>query len=275
MNEKKISAISLIAAVVAVVLSQFRPLYTYLDKPKLTSTVAPMLQIYHQWGFISVTPFLQFKNSGNASGTISRIELLLEKKDDPRFHLRLQALSYFLKPSTVSTGQIVTSVPFADIQLGPGETWEAYVTLGLIPPKAEQVKIADFKLQIYQQIQATLAKRPFTPFDSAPKKIDERLFGRVRGLVDRNMSGFGVGEYNLLLVFEDDLSKVLFITKCYNISVYEADMKFLSEITNQYKMGAGVYFPSQSQLAQGFYTPLIEISDETVKSKMQENFKHF
>lgn len=57
-NELKISLLALVSSFAAIVLSQFHPLYTYLDKPRLVASVSTV-QLFHNFGSPALYVFIQ------------------------------------------------------------------------------------------------------------------------------------------------------------------------------------------------------------------------
>src|SRR5207302_5125933 len=66
--ERRLSLSALAVSFVALILSQFHPLYTYLDKPKLIVSVSQNAQVYHGFGNLGFNVFVQLRNQGKVVG---------------------------------------------------------------------------------------------------------------------------------------------------------------------------------------------------------------
>src|SRR5258708_5894795 len=82
---KKLDYLAIGLSLVAIVLTQtqFRPIYTLFDKPKIeTSIDIHQLMIYHNYGRLTLQQYIQVKNLGKAAGTVSKIYYYIQKVDN-------------------------------------------------------------------------------------------------------------------------------------------------------------------------------------------------
>src|SRR5207237_2876569 len=109
------------------------------------------------------------------------------------------------------------------------------------------------------------------PEARTPQQADPALFGELSSFVAGNLSGFSVGEYYVLALFWDDRSDKSITSQLFGLSVYEADIKSLASITEQYRTGIGIFIIPMSQ--QGFQATLRSLQDEQVVAKLRKDFE--
>jgi len=264
--DRVLSIAALVVSGIAVALSQVHPLYTYLDKPKLGMSVTPTLQIYHVWGNLGLTPFIQVSNSGKAAGTMTRIEMLLERKGDSSFKYRLASQTYYLKPTSLAPGQIPTQVPFGPFTVAPDTSWESFVNFYRPFSKEQQDRIATLGSTMDAQL-----RDQFRPGDPTPKRIRPELHQDVVKFSETNLAGFGLGEYYLLVLAWADGQTKPIVAKCFSFSVFEADLRSMRGIIDRYQTGEGILFPPS--MRPGFEAMLRAVSDDALVRRMTEEFE--
>jgi hypothetical protein len=273
--ERRLSFISLIVSLLAVVLSQFHPLYTFLDKPKLGGSVNPDFSITHQYGSLSLTLYLHLTNNGRATGTVTRVETLIEKADDSGYRKRMPVQTYFTPLPTYTVGEAQNPLPFGARDIVPDARWENYVNAYEMPTKDEQTHMNSLIMQVQKQlndqIRAPHSDKP-NYFPNEPYRIDDKLYDELTSTVRKNLGGFGMGEYTLLLMLWDDKAEKPFSVSCYSFSVFEADIQILEGIVEQYRTGNGVIYPLNAQLPMGFGSTLRPVKDQGTIDRMLRDF---
>ena len=247
--------LSLGLAMIAVVLSQFPPIPSYFALPKLNLTAHRNLQVRHYLGDLVLTPFLQISNSGNAQGTFAKIELVLTKQDSPSFRKKLLAQFHYLMPTTVAINQTPTRIPFGQVSVSPGETWQTYIDFFEPPNTAWQLRAKNIQARVGGEIQNKLANRPLS--DSGLVEISNKLFDEIKILTKERLSSVEIGEYRLYLKIFGDSNSEPAVQKCYSFTVFEGHLGQFDAITERYRFGAGITFPSQA--GEGFSGDLFDV----------------
>lgn len=255
MATKNLTAwLSLAVATVALTLSQLPPIPSYFSSPQLSLTANRILQVRHSIGDLVLVPFLQINNSGNAQGTVSRLELLLTKQDSPSFRRTLSAQAYYLKPATVALNQTPTAIPFGHIAVPAGETWETYIDFYEPPSVANRLQRADIQGRVSAEIQEGLSE--MSPYDNELAEISDELFEEIKSLADQRLKSFQIGEYTLQLKVFGDADDVPVAEKCYSLTVFQGHLSRFDAITDQYRFGAGISYPPPGQV--GFMGDLFD-----------------
>ncbi len=263
--KKYIPVLSFIIAVIALILSQLRPLYEYIEKPKFNVSLSPQLHVTHYLGNVNLSPFIQIRNSGKASGTIKRIELYVENKDNPNYRIKLPAYSYFLQPTSTATGQVPTQIPIGQITLDSNKSWQYFLSCFFPFSKKEQATASGLLNEVNTQIQEQLV-----PDDLILKYIDDDLFNRIASFTKDRLNKFDIGEYYLLLMVWSDGNNNPEIKKLFTFTVFSSDIDRMNEITELYKSGAGLIYTAPNRL--GFMAKISEINDKNLLTKVVNNF---
>ena len=246
MDEKKISAGSMMIALIALMLSQLKPIYQYFESPNFELELAPYIQVGQNLGNTILMPFLQLKNSGSELGYVRNVEFFLENIDNSSLVKKIPAQQYYLTPSSVSIDQVPSRLPFGDLSIAEGESWEAYVEI------FEQ--LSPDTLQEFTAIRAAVA-REVTAEDGSV--ISDELYERIRSFVSSNMSWFKEGRYRILVLLWEDDQKDPIIKQGYKFAVKEEDIDLLNSVTERFRYGEFIVKAPKSQ--NGFYAKLTRI----------------
>ncbi len=256
--------VSLAVAILALILSQLHPLYTYLDKPKLKADLHSNMLVTHYLGDLFFTPYVKITNVGRASGTVTRIELLVEKRDNPAFRKRMPAQTYFLKPEALGAGQIPTRVPFGQISIASSASWESYVEFFVTPTAAKRIKADEFQKRIHSEFGV------FNPFGSSRPTISKELYQEITRLSEDELRTFDIGEYYLLALFWTDDKKDPAIRRGYTFTVFDGHLARLRAVTEGYRFGEMLVRPPLGP--PGFNTDLSAIDDAKTIEKLTRDF---
>ena len=269
LNTKKqlIPILALAVSAIALVFSQFRPLYTYFAHPKISVVLSNTIGIQQNWGYLSLSQYMQIKNSGTAEGEVTHIEYFIAGKDNANYKIILPAQTYYLKPTTFRTGDIVTQVPMGTTAVDQGTIWDSFVLFYRPFLKADQAKVAQLSLDIRRDIDRQIST---IGNGGGLKYVNDSLFTEIQKTVNSNLGKFDRGEYYLLAMFWTDENKRPAIIKCYSLSVFDTDILTLNMITEGYHSGAGVYYPGPPSV--GFNTPLIEVKDPSTITDLYESY---
>jgi hypothetical protein len=273
--ERKLATLSLVISLLAVVLSQFHPLYTFLDKPKLAGAVNPEIMVTHSWGGISLNLYLRLANTGRATGTVNRVEMFLEKAEPTSYRKRLPVNWYVSTPATLAPGETQTQLPFGPHDIAPDGRWENFVIAFEPFAKDQQNHITNLVQEMQKQLNAQMhAPHPDkTLYPAEPFHVDDKLFDEISRFVHKNLAGFGLGEYNLLVMFWDDKSEKPFSVSCYSFSVFEADVQSMENVVDQYRTGNGIILPFSDQMPSNFPATLRPVKDDRTIERMLKDFE--
>jgi len=268
---KKIEKINIyklgtVLSIIAIILSQFRPLYSYFEKPntQIRSDIGRFF-VFHDFGTLKFQNWIQVKNDAySTSETIKDIYLFLEKKDTSNFKTILKAqheLDYF---------QIVDNrprfIPVFDIYLLPGQGLFGEFIFSEITSVENQKYLNNLKNEIYQDIynKSNFGLNPL---------ISQELQEKVDNLCNENLKFVTEGEYRYFFVLVNDKGKILKPKKYYEFKMFKSDIDALEEITIDYsKGGNGInYYIKNKNI--GFYTSAIELYNSQIINEMFKEFK--
>ena len=273
--DKRLSLISLVASLLAIVLSQFHPLYTFIDKPKLAGSVNPEFTVAHYLGNLNLTLYLHLTNTGRATGTVSRVETFLEKADNTGYRKRMPVQQYFTLPTALNYGESPTQFPFGPRDLVPDGRWESYVVASELFSKDLQNQANAIVRKTQESITAisALAVKPAGTGPYVPTSVDSDTYAEITRFVHKNLGGFGLGEYNLLVLFWDEKSEKPFSVQCYAFSVFEGDVEALENITREYKTGGGLIYPFRDPNSTVFGSTLRPVKDDRTIERMLKDYE--
>ena len=257
-SDVKISVAALLASLIAIVLSQFHPLYTYLDTPKLDAEISG-IQFYQAWGRVGFSAFLQLWNDGRASGPVSQVDVFIERDSESAHPLHLHVQTYYPIPPSISMGQIATQVPWSHVILLPDASWNFWVNCFTQPSDQDQSAIDD----LTAEMQTQLSTRP------AGSTVDQGLFDRISAFARKNLGDFADGRYFAMVVVWGKTREAI-IVKAYAFSVPTTYVRLFSAGIEQFRTGAGILLPPQ--IPQGPVISLSPIRDQNVVGKLRKDF---
>lgn len=263
-NKNFFSIAALSVSVLAVILSQFRPLYEYFDKAELEVIIETPLHISHDWGNLFLTQFIQIENSGKASGSIKKSVIYLEKNGSKEFKKVIPGQYYISETLTASSYQMPNKKPFRNISIRPGGIWESRVAFYQRLKKDKRDKITRFSNKISGQLKSIF------DIPLVISEIGDTLYQDISHFMEYNLNGFNPGEYYLIFIFWDDDSKDPIKIKGYSFFVSQSDIEILKKKIEVYKIGEGIVKPKTQHL--GFEPNLIEITDHKTLNTLLKNF---
>ena len=223
---------------------------SYHASPEFELIVYSPIKVHHYFGEIILSPFLQIKNSGDAEGTVSKIELVISKQDGSSYKKNLRVRSYYPTPGAISPGQFSVQIPFGNISIQPGKIWEAYVDFFKAPDVSMRGNIADFRARVSSEIQESQIQRSNMQHRANKKipTISDGLFNNIKTYTEDRLSTFKIGQYSLHLKLysKQERDPELAFQKCYLLTVFEGDMLQMGRITAKYRYGEGIIFPNFS-----------------------------
>ena len=265
--DKVLSILTLIISTIAIILSQFHPLYTYLDKPKIEMHVAKRTSFYDGWGNLGTNIFIQLTNSGNVSGIVKKIDIYLERQGSI-YKKILVAQSYYLKPSTVGKDATVSQIPFSNIAIKPNEIWGTFVNAYAEFTKSQQKTISDLTLGVEENINSKLS-------DAAPSDevvINDDLLAKIIDFTRSNLDGLEIGEYNMLVLCWVGSEKQPSIRQGFSFPIYDSDISKLKGKEKAYRYGMGIIYPIPHYQQVNFTSTLNEIVSSERLAKLYQSY---
>jgi hypothetical protein len=260
-GSKAIQWISLVIAVMALVLTQFRPLYEYLDKSDLVILTPSQVMFASEYGSYEMTFFIQFRNDGRSAGNILQAGLSIVGKDSCDF--RSDAFVTDLQSSDVSN-----SVDFISISLEPGELWEGYLTFrevgnGSMEENARQLGDSLYYIESnYPYINERPAiKKEEKQFQIIKKKYDSLLIN-LRHDVFQNIKRLQPGDYYLLLVIQTDEEKPFWVG-LFEFTIKNSDIEQICNNWELYQpwMAKHIIMEFRPRTLPIFYTDISWVND--------------
>lgn len=245
--QKHLALISLVVSLAAVLLSQFRPLYTWLDQPEIDFTLPRRLQVDHYFGHWRLATFCQIRNVGRATGRILKVEAMLTQpsKTDYRYYL---IADYYTDPDPGAPGRGRT-LPVNNVMLRPDETWQKRITFQPPNIQPDENKIIAMRREI-------LAGNPATG-------------ASLTSSVVQNGKQIEPGEYLLFVVLSQDRTPLRKLTHAFkfrlnsdHVDALHADMSAIVDRITQ--KTAGPF---------GVWIDIVEVTDGTTLAALQQMWK--
>jgi hypothetical protein len=265
-NDVKISVAALFVSLIAIVLSQFHPLYTYLDKPALDVDLS-RLQFYQSWGKVGFGAFVELSNDGRAAGRVSQIDIFIEPDHDASHQLRLQVQTYYPIPPSISMGSIATQVPWSPVILAPDGTWTFWVNCFAALSDEESTTIDELTAETQRQF-ASAPAAPVAP--GVPRAVDDALFHKMTSFAVSNLNGFSSGKYSAIVAFWGLKREKPLTLKAYSFSVPSSYQRLFATGIGQLKFGMGIVSPPQ--VPQGPVMTLTPVRDKIAIEALRKDF---
>ena len=252
----------------AVVLSQIKPLYVYFENPKVDILVGKNINFYEGWGNIGANLFIQLVNTGDASGTVEKIDVFASANDSDYAHI-LKAQSYYLQPESVGKNDIISQIPFSYVTVNGNSVWTGFVNSYADFSKSKQKKIQDFTQSVDEDLNSKWIKNGPAP------TIEEELLSEILNFTRDNLKDIEIGEYQLLIMAWMQGDSVPSIRKAYSYSIYDTDKARLSRKEKEYPYGGGIIYPIPQGKTQqmGFNATITEVTENAVVEKLYNAYK--
>lgn len=260
--------LALVVSIVAVLLSQFKPLYTYLEKPEIDAFIGRNAAIYENWGHVQANFYIQLVNKGNAAGIVRKVEFFLNHKSSGLQKL-LKGQSYYLQPGAIGSNETVSQIPFSNISIEPKGVWSSFVNSFPDYPKSQEKKVAELTLRVEQDLNLKIIP------SGRPVTINEGLFDEIVSFTRSNANGFVQGEYTLLALVWIDQEKSPSLKKGFSFSIYESDIAKLRAKEREMRFGGGIIYPipNVKQHTVSFNAKMIEIKDQVRIGKLFKTYQ--
>ena len=253
--------LSFLVAALALLLSQFKPLYTYFERAELIVELNENLYITHNMGVLYLTPTISYGNNGSKSGSFKDFDILI--KNDQGYAKVLEA-RYFSSPN----GQYTYYSDIPRMPYNGATITEKHIYQAKFQYYEELDPEYRTKLQLlFARVGQELG--PYNPSEPNRDSISEELFREIELLTQQGLEGLTATTYELLFVFwgedpEEPIAKELF-----QMSLVEGNLIQLDAITRGYLFGERISRPDAR--GGGVATELSPVEDsEKIEGVFQE-----
>jgi len=265
-NKKYIQIFTLTLSVIAISLSQMKPLYTYFEKPQLDILVGKSIEFYDNFGNLGVYLFFQVINRGDASGTLKKVEISIVSNDG-NYSKNLKAQSYFLQPDTIKLNDIVTQIPFSYITVEKKSIWSNYIHAYENIGKDKRDEFSELSKKVQIDIDSKLIpNRPRV-------RIEKKLLEKIIKFSNSNLE-LHKGDHKILVLgwLQDEIEPS--IRKAYEFSIYEVDLSRLKRKEKEYPFGGGIIYPLSGNIIEQskFQSTILEINNEFLLKDMYSSY---
>lgn len=228
---------SALIALLALVLSQLPPVKQMLKRRALQIVVPEYIALYHFLGNLNLMGFISLFNTGGKGLTVAKIDAVVST-DDTRWHV--PGATYVSREPSASGGQSRLEFFVGWNALKPGEHWSQTVHFFRAWTVQEEEDAAEIVGKIRTDINAKLAQR--APAAQGLVEADESLVKEAKALVDQRFK-LVKGNYRLVIAALSEKDELLSL-QGFEFTLFDNHIKTLRSIVDDYKFGAGIYFPS-------------------------------
>ena len=229
---------SFVVAALALWLSQIPPLKYVFQTAKLELEVFPRVSLSHRIGRSNFQIYLTVFNVGGRSVRLRSITLTLYRNGE--LVGEHPVINYFQDSSSN------TPVLFTPKTLPVEAEWSHncwfFVPFSRDHEREFRTLSADLQTDIAAKARA---QRMADPNDTTLVVAEPENIAPLRDFFDREFE-LVAGEYRMQIELNGDVTSV---SKDYDFTIFESDERFLRDLTEDYKYGAGVYFDRQDKSA--------------------------
>jgi len=245
-NKDLVAWLSLIIAGFAVLLSQFKPIYTYFEKADILVTIGDRVEVTHNLGLLYFTTDIAFQNRGPVSGDVKTINIFITDGND---FSKVMKCRYFESPGgqfTFYSG--MPRIRFSTLPLEPGSPTQTRFQFYEELPDDREARLQDVFVQASNQL------GQFNPNVTQRREVSNELFAEMTELSEIGLGSFTApSDYDIMFVFENGEGKVI-DRALFKMSVRQNQIDLLAGITENYKYGERLVRPSTQ--GGGFYAEL-------------------
>jgi hypothetical protein len=233
-------------AVAALVLSQLPPIHDLIKRRALRIIAPESFQLWHHLGNVNLYAFLGLYNDGGRTITIAKIDCLM--LDDNGTSWRLPAQTYVSRQPPSSAGQSPAEFFMEWLLLKPGQHWAETIHFVKHWSVQDEEEAADVIGKIRNDINAKLASR--LPGQQGPVEADENAVKQAKDLFEKHFR-LTKGNYKLIVAALSEKNEVISL-RGFNFTLFESQIRALRAATDDYKIGAGIYFANMDPSKQVF-----------------------
>jgi hypothetical protein len=247
-------------ALVALVLSQLPPIHDLMKRRALRIIAPQFFPLWHNLGNVNLYAFLGLYNDGGRTITIGKIDCLM--LDDSGTSYRLPAQSYVSRQPPPSSEQSPAEFFMEWLVLKPGQHWAE--TIHFVKPWSVQDEeaVADVIGKIRNDINAKLASRP--PDQKGLVEANANAVEEAKDFFEKRFK-LTKGNYKLIVAALSEKNEVIGL-RGFSFTLFESQIRALRAATDDYKIGAGIYFPNTDPSKQVFIRLRPMAEEETRKT---------
>lgn len=234
---------SVAVASVAVMLSQMPPLASLLDRPQVEVRVNGLLSLSHYLGNIQTQMFIDLHNTGDRTAYVSSIDVvMLNKEQTDVWHL--PARTYYSRQMPAQPGQVM-EYPIGLLALRPGEVWSESIRCYELWDNREEREVNGIAYAIQKSIQTKLFERARAPTDAyvPPVSADEQAVSKAVEFFE-NKFDLVPGEYMLIVAARTgQYEESILDLRGFRFVIYDNHIDTLRSQVDDYRFGAGIYYP--------------------------------
>ncbi len=228
-----------VVAAIAVVLSQIPPLKVYFQRAHLKLSFPDRFTVLHHLGNPQIMMLVTLENVCARKVTVTKMEGLLLPPTGPAVVLPGQQ---YISRQLPGAGQLPPELLLVGISLKPDESWGENVRFfaSFSEDEEDYVNriIGGMKKDIWnKQMARQMAGSLF------PTETDEKLVADATAFFTHKF-WLTKGNYTFLIAARDERGQLLAVQGT-EFTLYENSISAMREATEEYKYGAGVYYPNQ------------------------------
>ena len=256
------SALSVLVATIALILTQFPPIPQVIRGTSVKITVSETIDLWHDLGNIGLSAFLDIQNDGGKTVNIDRIECVILEKDTGNI-FTFPVRTYQGGQLDSSLGAIsLRSVNFSlgTITLEPDQHWSAYVNCYDFFTRSELEQVNNIKIQIQSDVAEKLDQLPADERETAWVEIDDQLYQEAVDFFNKKFELTNEGNYQLFIRAVSDSGYTLRLLG-FDFTLFKSNIQTLQSLTEKdYKFGSGIIY--RTRYAPSEVTIPVEQMDE-------------
>lgn len=221
---------AVVAAFIAIILSQLPPIRLWFKKANLEAEIYSKIAITHKVGNPNLQLHLLISNVGGRKIRIKDISGAIERDGKPI--VTLPAQNYLQNQNDKDT------LLFTPFSLKPDEEWAHILNLLNFFNRGDENEYRALEARMLADFREKRAQLKEEPKD--PIEIDEALVEQCNQFFDRHFI-WNTGEYLITINISTNQDSAN-ISKKYRFTVFDAHAEQLKEITGQFKFGGGVWW---------------------------------
>lgn len=254
----KVEKITISVSLLAILLTQFKPLYEYFETSDLNYDVGNYISFQDQVGYPVILFKLNIRNSGDKFGRLKKGYIYITQIDGV-FNYVGSIVNAYDRPNGGMT-------PFNGVFLPPGGVWNNAVLTTDMEFNSNE-KFIEESAYWQERVYAELGR--YDEFEES-KPVSKKLFDEFKSWYKDKWSAFPAGVYHILFVFdeEEETKELVFQFK---ISHQKKNMFFKN--VERYRYGEGIVAPITTGGTMD--SLLVEVSDKKIKDELIRSFsKH-
>jgi hypothetical protein len=247
-------------ALLALFLSQLPPLKDIFSGTRVKLSLTDRFTVGHYLGNLFILSLVTFENQGTRKVTIQKLHgLLIDSSGNVQ---PMPGQQYILPPT--KSGENPPELLFAGLSLKADERWSETVRFFRSFSEDEEDKVNDLASKMRKDIskKPPAAGPPWPEVD--PQLVTEAVdfFGRQFRLTK--------GNYQFIIAAASEKEEILAVQGV-EFTIYENSVAALKSATEDYKFGAGVYYPSSNPSIY-IYPRLRQLPPEQAQKIFEKKF---